>query len=52
MPTYIMLTTLTAEGAHTVHTSPDRLSAVNEEVAAFGCKVVVQYAVLGAGTTS
>ena len=48
MPTYIMLTTLTAEGARTVHSSPDRLSAVNEEIASFGCKVVGQYAVLGA----
>jgi uncharacterized protein with GYD domain len=47
MPTYIMLTTLTAEGARTVHSSPDRLSAVNEEIASFGCKVVAQYAVLG-----
>src|SRR6478609_6721621 len=48
MPTYIMLTTLTTEGAHTVHASPDRLSAVNAEVESFGCKVVAQYAVLGA----
>ena len=48
MPTYIMLTTLTAQGAHTVHANPDRLAAVNDEVATFGCKVVAQYAVLGA----
>jgi uncharacterized protein with GYD domain len=48
MPTYIMLTTLTSEGAHTVHANPDRLNAVNEEVASFGCTVVAQYAVLGA----
>jgi uncharacterized protein with GYD domain len=48
MPTYIMLTTLTPEGAQTVHSSPDRLSAVNEEVEGFGCTVVAQYAVLGA----
>ncbi len=47
MPTYIMLTTLTADGARTVHASPDRLSAVNEEIATFGCTVVAQYAVLG-----
>ncbi|HKA04181.1 MAG TPA: GYD domain-containing protein [Acidimicrobiales bacterium] len=47
MPTYIMLTTLTSEGAHTVHANPDRLTAVNDEVATFGCKVVAQYAVLG-----
>ncbi len=48
MPTYIMLTTLTAEGAHTVHANPDGLNAVNDEVASFGCKVIAQYAVLGA----
>ena len=48
MSTYVMLTTLTTEGAHTVHANPDRLAAVNEEVATFGCKVVAQYAVLGA----
>ena len=48
MPTYIMLATLTTEGAHTVHANPDRLAAVNDEVATFGCKVVAQYAVLGA----
>jgi uncharacterized protein with GYD domain len=48
MPTYIMLTTLTSEGAHTVHANPDRLNAVNDEVASFGCTVVAQYAVLGA----
>ena len=46
-----MLTTLTAEGAHTVHTNPDRLAAVNDEVATFGCEVVAQYAVLGALTS-
>ncbi|MGH9135229.1 MAG: GYD domain-containing protein [Ilumatobacteraceae bacterium] len=47
MGTYIMLTTLTAEGAHTVHSNPDRLTAVSQEVEQFGCKVVAQYAVLG-----
>jgi len=47
MPTYIMLTTLTSEGAHTVHANPERLSAVSEEVERLGCKVLAQYAVLG-----
>lgn len=47
MPTYIMLTTLTTEGAHTLHANPDRLTAVTDEVASFGCKVIAQYAVLG-----
>jgi uncharacterized protein with GYD domain len=48
MPTYIMLTTLTPQGAHTVHSTPDRLLAVNAEIASFGCTVTAQYAVLGA----
>jgi len=48
MPTYILLTTLTADGARTVHSSPDRLSAVTEEIRSFGCEVLSQYAVLGA----
>jgi uncharacterized protein with GYD domain len=48
MPTYILLTTLTSEGAHTLHANPDRLVAVNDEVSKLGCKVVEQYAVLGA----
>ena len=47
MPTYIMLTSLTSEGAHTVHANPDRLTALADEVAKFGCKVVAEYAVLG-----
>ena len=47
MPTYILLTTLTSEGAHTVHANPDRISAVSDEIGQFGCKVVAQYAVLG-----
>ena len=47
MATYIMLTTLTSEGAHTVHGNPDRLKAVAEEVKSFGCEVIAQYAVLG-----
>jgi uncharacterized protein with GYD domain len=33
MPTYIMLTTLTSEGAHTGDANPDRLTAVADEVA-------------------
>jgi hypothetical protein len=41
------LSTLTPEGRKTLHAHPDRVDAVNDEVAAFGCKVVAQYAVLG-----
>jgi uncharacterized protein with GYD domain len=47
MPTYILLSTLTPEGRQTLHKDPDRLEAVNQEIADFGCKVVAQYAVLG-----
>jgi uncharacterized protein with GYD domain len=47
MPTYILLSTLTPEGRQTLHKNPDRLEEVNKEIAAFGCTVVGQYAVLG-----
>jgi uncharacterized protein with GYD domain len=47
MPTYILMSTLTPEGRQTLHKDPDRLEAVNKEIADFGCKVVAQYAVLG-----
>jgi len=48
MPTYILLSTLTPEGRQTLHKSPDRLEEVNKEITDFGCKVIAQYAVLGA----
>jgi uncharacterized protein with GYD domain len=47
MPRYILLSTLTPEGRQTMQKNPDRLEEVNKEVAAFGCKIVAQYAVLG-----
>ena len=47
MPTYILLSTLTPEGRQTLHKNPDRLEEVNKEIAALGCTVVGQYAVLG-----
>lgn len=47
MPTYVLLSTLTAEGRTTLHDRPQRLDAVNEEIHAFGCTVLDQYAVLG-----
>ena len=47
MPTYIMLTSLTPEGRQTLSKNPRRLNQVNEEIAAFGCRMVAQYAVLG-----
>jgi uncharacterized protein with GYD domain len=48
MPTYVLLSTLTPEGQQTLHKNPDRLEAVNKEIEDFGCKIVAQYALLGA----
>jgi uncharacterized protein with GYD domain len=47
VPKYILLSTLTPEGRQTIHQNPDRMKAVDEEIHAFGCKVLDQYAVLG-----
>jgi uncharacterized protein with GYD domain len=47
MPTYILLSTLTAEGRKTIKEKPSRIQEVNKEIEAFGAKVVSQYAVLG-----
>ncbi|MGX2040004.1 GYD domain-containing protein [Methylocaldum sp. MU1018] len=48
MATYVLLTTLTPEGRETLHKNPDRLLEVNKEIEQFGCKVLTQYALLGA----
>ena len=47
MPTYILLSTLTAEGRKTIKGNPERIKEVNREIEALGAKVVSQYAVLG-----
>ena len=47
MPTYLMLTNLTAEGVRTLKNNPGRVSEVNEEVEQIGAKVLAQYATLG-----
>ena len=47
MATYILFSTLTSEGRQTLHANPDRVLGVNDEVEAFGCKVLAQYATLG-----
>jgi uncharacterized protein with GYD domain len=47
MPTYIMLSTLTAEGVQTVKNNPQRIKEVNKEIEQIGAKVVAQWAVLG-----
>ena len=47
MATYIMLSTLTDEGAKTIKENPDRIKEVNQEIEALGVKVLAQYATLG-----
>jgi len=45
--TFIMLSTLTDEGAKTIKTHPDRIKEVNAEVERMGAHVVSQWATLG-----
>jgi uncharacterized protein with GYD domain len=47
MPTYAMLTNLTADGVRTLKNNPGRVAEVNKEVEQIGAKVVAQYATLG-----
>jgi uncharacterized protein with GYD domain len=47
MNTYIMLSSLTDEGARTIKDNPDRIREVNLELEALGVKVLLQYATLG-----
>ena len=47
MPTYILLTTLTAQGVQTLKSNPDRLREVNRDVEELGARVVHQWATLG-----
>jgi uncharacterized protein with GYD domain len=47
MPTYLMLTNLTADGVRTLKNNPGRIDEVNREVEQMGVKVVSQYATLG-----
>lgn len=47
MPTYVMLTNLTAEGVRTLKNNPGRVAEVNKEVEQMGGSVLAQYATLG-----
>ena len=47
MPTYIMLTTLTAQGVQTLRSNPERLHEVNRDVEELGARVLHQWATLG-----
>ena len=47
MPTYILLSKLTAQGVQTLKSNPDRLREVNSDVEELGARVVHQWAPLG-----
>jgi uncharacterized protein with GYD domain len=47
MLTYIILSSLTDEGAKTIKHNPARIKEVNKEIEALGVKVKAQYATLG-----
>src|SRR5581483_6259598 len=47
MATFIMLSTLTDEGAKTIKSRPERIREVNQELEQLGASVKDQYAVLG-----
>ncbi len=47
MPTFVMLTNLTPDGARTLKNNPNRVQEVNKEVEQLGAKVVDQWATLG-----
>jgi uncharacterized protein with GYD domain len=47
MPTFVMLTNLTADGVKTLKNNPGRVQEVNRQVEQLGVKVVNQWAVLG-----
>ena len=47
MATFILLSTLTDEGAKTIKTNPERIREVNKELEKMGVRVTNQWAVLG-----
>ena len=47
MPTYILLTTLTAQGLQTLRSNPGRLREVNQDVEELGASVLHQWMTLG-----
>ena len=48
MPTYVMLSTLTAKGVQTLQANPERLKEVNRDVEELGAKVLHQWSMIGA----
>ncbi len=47
MPTFLMLTKLTAQGVQTLKANPARLREVNRDVEELGAKVLNQWATIG-----
>jgi uncharacterized protein with GYD domain len=47
MPTYVLLTTLTAQGLQTLRSNPERLREVNRDVEELGARVLHQWMTLG-----
>ena len=47
MATFILLSTLTDEGAQTIKTEPERIKGVNQELEHMGVRVISQWAALG-----
>ena len=47
MPTYILLSNLTAQGVQTLRSNPDRIREVNQDIEELGAKVLHQWATLG-----
>ena len=48
MPIYILLSRLSQQGVQTLKSNPDRLREVNKDVEELGCRVLHQWATLGA----
>ena len=47
MATYILLSSLTDDGAQTIKEQPERILGVNQELEAMGVRVLSQWATLG-----
>jgi uncharacterized protein with GYD domain len=47
MPRYLLLSTLTNAGRESLHSHPERLMEVDQEIQRMGVKVIAQYALLG-----
>jgi uncharacterized protein with GYD domain len=47
MPTYVLISQLTGDGAETLRKTPDRVLEVNKEVEKMGAKILSQYVLLG-----